>query len=312
MKRMITSLAAFVVFCFFLASCTKNKIDVNTEEVRLTAIEMQSTGSTSSITIDYSSAGKITKLVNHPANQPAVTIFNVSYNGNEIIMVTPEVNDGSVKITDTTILVTDGNNRVQKKIRCSFQEFKAPQHNPQRTYIYDTVLYEYDAAGLLKKEAHSSRDTTWFNPPTGLSTSTTRRVGGVSYTNSNGNVTSINDVSDFTAVKYERGNVFTVRNNTVIATSFDYTKAYNNKTDFANTAILNELQVFAGAPLNKSYANLPDKMTVTTISKDGSGTVTSSQSYTINNSMGYNNYGFLLNRSDPATPAQKTTYIYNK
>ena len=304
MIRLILLLNAI---CFFFLSCKKN--DINTEEVRLTAIETQFAGGSNRIAIEYNSSGKIVKLTSQSASQPLVTLFNVSYNGNEITMVVPEVINGLARVTDTLRLTTDRNGRVQTKIRVSSQEYFA---NPQRTYIYDTVLYEYDVAGLLAKELHYNKDSTWFNPSAGLRNSVSRTIGTAIYTNSNGNLTSINEVSDFTATTLDRGNIYLAKTNTVTVTMFEYTKAFKNKTDFSNAAILNELRFLSGAPLNKNYANLPEKTTITSTTKDGSGTIISNQSSTGSWSLSYNDYGFLSGRNNPAVSTEKTTYIYNK
>src|SRR5215203_1582293 len=72
MKRIIVISSACALFLSLITSCKKEKNEVNTDEVRLTAIERQSSAGNNRIAIEYNSSGKITKLTSHPANQSPV------------------------------------------------------------------------------------------------------------------------------------------------------------------------------------------------------------------------------------------------
>jgi len=307
--RIYAALAISLFVFFFLTACKKNK-DFNPDEVRLTGVDIPSTnGDIAHIVFEYNSAGKISSVRSAMNSDAPAAIFDVLYSGNEIILAKPEQNSSGIVLRDTTRLIID-NNRVQKRIEYSFAEFKAPSNIPQRTFTYDTVIYEYDATGLLKKTVQSRRDTTWFNPGS-VQTNTETRHGTETYTNTNRNLTAIDGVIDFSTVSQQNGQTYISKRSTVNTTTFQYTKNSANKMDFSNAAIVNELALFTNAPLNPNYANLPDKQSFTYTEKDDNGTVVSTQTFDASFLFDYNSYGFLKTY-ELVTPNTKKNLVYNK
>lgn len=308
MKKTTASLFTAAVLSFLFISCKKTK-DVNTAEVRLTAIETISAGQVSSIHIEYNN-DRVSRISSSANNAAPVTMFTVSYNSNEAVLALPAISNGLSTVTDTTRFILDAAGRVIKKMRYSYNEFNA--NDPQRTFIYDTTVYEYDAIGLLKKETRSGWDSTWFNPASGLQIITVRTTGTVAYTNSNGNLASASEVSDRDFSTKQGSRAVTTARHTVVTTTYQYNKNYANKTDFTNAFIINELNAFAGAPLNSLYASLPDKFSTSILETDNNGAAIYSNTVQAENILTYNSYGFASGKTEATAPGTKTTYVYNK
>ena len=260
------------------------------------------------LSFDYNSSGKITRVSSSGNNSASETIFDINYSSNGIILSKPEENSPAITVDDTIMLVVDNNNRVQKRIELSFTEFKAPTNLPHRTFTYDTTIYEYDAAGLLKKTSLSRRDSTWFNPGS-VQLNIMRKTGTDTYTNVNHNLTAINSTIDLNAVSHQNGQIYTSKMNTTSVTTFQYTRNFANKMDFNNAAVLNELALLTNAPINPNYANLPDKQSQTYTDTDGSGAVISTHTYDESFGFGYTGYGFLKSYE---SSSKKGSFVYNQ
>src|SRR5690349_21765002 len=158
----IVAVLSLCIFSLIFSSCKKEKDTVNTDQVRLVEIISQLNATDQSHTnISYDQNGRISKVTSHINNQASLTLFDVSYSANEIMLTVSPQNDASITILDTIRLTLDANQRVSKRISKSLQEYRPPFNNLQRTFEYDTSVYEYDAAGLLKKEIRGSLDSTW-------------------------------------------------------------------------------------------------------------------------------------------------------
>lgn len=310
MKRAFTALL-FLTSCVVLFSNCKKEKDINTEEVRLQAIEtIQSNGDINKLFFDYDANGRITKISSGRNNETPTTNFIITYSGNEVVIPYAVTDDAMATIKDTLRLLLNTDQQVIKRMFHSFQEFKAPTHTPQRTNIYDTTTYSYDAAGLVKQGTHGAFDTTWYNP--GVETIIVSRTAGLTnYTLKDGNIEGSTKVVTTTGYNKQGGVVSAYKSSNETTTSYVYAKAYLNKTDFKNAGILNELQL-AFPSLSKYLRNVPEKISVTDVTKNANGTITSSSSFTVNQQFSYNKYGFIHTLFDPASPTLKTTYVYNK
>jgi hypothetical protein len=307
MKQHTAFLATLFAFACFLASCKKEK-DINTEELRLTSITATDGGSADQTIFSYNDAGKITKVSGANGASDPSTIWNISYSGKQIIMTAPGENSASAHIADTIWLTLDNNNRVQKRIQHSISEYKIT--NPSSSYILDTTNYEYDAAGLVAKGIRGHWDSTWFANPGTTQSSSIRKSGTDTYSNVNGNLTSINSSMNVISFSEENGIATTFNGNEVSASAFQYTKKFANKIDFKNAAVLNELNVYTAAPVNSGYANLPDHLSYTATTKDSNGAVITTDNSENNYNLGYTYYGFMYIYLESAHPNLRKTYLY--
>jgi YD repeat-containing protein len=294
-------------------SCEKdNDPPVNPDEVRLTGVDAKNNnGDVWQTRLEYDASGKISRATIQRNNGPVSASYNISYSSNEVVLAAQPYNDASLTNTDTIRLLLDANGRLVRRTQYTFLEFKAPVNNPQRTFIYDTIHYEYDAAGLLNKKIHGNTDSTWFNPPFSLSTTNIRTTGVSNYNNQNGNVVSVDEKDTMRSVNRQNNQVFLNTETTETNTLFEYSRAFPNKTDFTNAVILNELNLF-GSPLNRNYRNLPELISSSTIKKSANGTVISNDQSAINQQFTYNAYGFVATKTTPGVANEGSTYIYNK
>lgn len=291
-------------------NCKKSDENINPEEVRLLAIETdQGNGDVHHTNIHYDATGRIERVSTRVNGAASQTSFTVSYSGNEIILALRPINEPSSTIIDSIYLFLNSSNKLEKRFHKSSQEFRAPS-NPQRTYVYDTTIFEYDGAGILKKETLKHFDTTWFNPGT-ATTAATRSTDITEYSVSGGNIISARSVSQLMTISYFPGRVINTINSKETNTQFGYSRAFSNKTDFANVAILNELLLHY-LPLNPNQSNLPDRLDETITQKDGSGNIVAVSRTIQNQQFTYTSYGFIASRFDEANSNLKTRYIYNK
>ncbi|ANE52134.1 hypothetical protein [Flavisolibacter tropicus] len=311
MKRAFSVLLLLISCTVLLSNCKKDKEDINTDEVRLQAVETkQSNGDIHKLFFDYDANGRIIKIRSGRNNETPTTNFIITYSGNEILIPVTVSDDELNTIKDTIRLLLNADQQVIKRMYHGFHEFKAPTFTPQRTNIYDTTTYSYDAAGLVKQETHGGLDTSWYNP--GVETIMVSRTAGfTNYSIKDGNIISTKKEVTSSGYAKQGGIVSTGKSSNETTHAFEYAKAYPNKIDFKNAAILNELQLVF-PPINKNLRNVPEKILVTDITKNGNGNITSSNSFTINQELSYNKYGFVNIRFDPASPTLKTTYVYNK
>ena len=185
---------------------------------------------------------------------------------------------------------------------------KGPANPPQRTYTYDTTLYEYDAAGLPTKEIYTKKDSTWFNIGQ-VATYFYFTSGVTTYTSSNGNITSSNYSDKMTLTTTLPTNTFTqFRTNTTTKT-FQYTKSFPNNTDFSNSAVLKELNIFTDLPFGSHSPYLPSMVTSASVQKDGNGVIMSTDDFSNTYDFSYNAFRFVSSRVDAFS---KVKYLYGK
>ena len=317
MKKYST-LVGPIIFCLVSTSaCKKDKPVVNPDEVRLTGLDTKVNGGTSTLHISfvYDPNGKIRQITSRLDNAASPNIlYNVLYNANnpnEIVVAVPAIVTIGNEITDTTRLFVDGNNMVTKKIRFAFEGYKAPQNLPKRTYTFDTTTYEYDGAGLLIKETRGGIDSTWFNPGI-VETTNIRTTGESAYTNTNGDLKKVISLNHTTTTTRVGSNTIIEIRGSSSNFSLQYNQLYPNKTDFKNAAVLNQLNLFAGLPMNKNYQHLPSYTQLIYQELDQNGGTISGYTSFSNNQFAYNYYGFVESKIDAAAPQGKVTYVYSQ
>lgn len=306
-----TALTSLLCLLLFVA-CKKEEVPVNTDEVRLKGIEtIFRDGQKNNLNIDYDGIGRISKVSSSSNNDPAELVFDVTYTNNIIRLIYFHENSSYMTIADTTWLVLDGSQRTAQRRKHIFFSSSVPQEPTQRTYIHDTTNYEYDVAGLLKKQTSSIWDSTWHNQ--GFTRITTTRSNSITnYNVQSNNVVGSNTITNRTTTSQQLGTRYVSSESQQTNYTYHYSKAYPFKTDFTNAAVLNEISLFFGVPASKSNTYIPDKIETSTVKKDGNGNITSTDNFTYNQSFSYNSYGFVTSIFDERNPGTITNFIYTK
>jgi hypothetical protein len=312
-KKILNFLAVLVC----LASCKKDKEVINPDDVRI--IKTKSVGPNNDVTygsFDYDQQGRITKYSGYTNTQPPTAYQEISYSGNnEVIIKEPGVNNSSLISTAETRYIINAQNRPLKKIHTEVLEFFAPANIPQKTFINDTTVYEFDGAGLLLKTTRSRRDSIRSqSSPVNWQVNIDLTSSVANYTNTSGNVTKIITRENIVNRVYNSISGLSSKQTVDEEIIYAYDKNYVNKTDFKNALILTELNIpyIEYYPLNALYKNAPNKIAITTVRKDENGNPISSGSVATNYLAGFNGYGFLSSfNTSPASPFN-IELIYNK
>ena len=251
----------------FILSCSKNNevVPTVTPGPKLKKILNNDRGEW---VFNYNEQGRlIGHLYHQDGSQPLSTI---SYTGNEAVMIMGNSSDNSVD--DTEIKFTlDGDSKPVKSIQRTFIEFKGAL-TPQRYFYNDTIYYEYDALGLLKKTSEVRFDSLWQNPGN-LEIHASRSRVTTDYTTNAGNLISSMRVRISNGLDMTSGTTNYYENRREEETwVYEYSKQYPNKTDFTNAYALNWLK-HAPFLLNKNYKNMPDKIAHHLIIKDKEGKI---------------------------------------
>ena len=308
MKRQFVFFS-LTTFTISVVACKKDK-QFKPEEVRLVGADVYSDNGVQHEIIDYNADGKITKISFQFNNDAPKTRFGVSYSGNEIIIVEPPVINNATELRDTVRLQLNPNGTISKRIHSSFFEVKPPTAEAQRTYVKDTTLYQYDIEGLLARKTLSKQDSTWTTNPAVPPTSVIFTNEMTDYTVVNRNVTAANTTRNTLIVSRTPTRVFTSSNSGTTNSIFEYSKAYPNKTDFSNAAILDEMDLFTLRPMYKEYSLLPTKLTESYTDKDQNGAVISSGTYSTDYIFEYNFFGLVSSVRNSTDPNWKITYRY--
>jgi len=278
------------------------------------SIDRQQSGVTMHTNFEYDADGRITKITLQDNTSPKVTLYDITYQGSAIRMAQPMYNSAGNTRTDTIHLFLDIQGHLVKRIKKEFNEYFPPSNDPQRTYSLDTTVFEYNGLNLLVKENINGWDSTWRNVSNSgtINTSLTRTSGSNTYTLNNGRLTSMNGIMNWSFVTKQGVQTVSSSRSTESHYTYEYAQSYKNQTDFSNKAILNEIRNFNGLPFNEYYSNVPDKLTTSLVDKDQNGSIISTYNSTSNMTYTYNSNGYIISMFDPATPDQKTTFVYNK
>ncbi len=317
MKTRLIVLLASLVSAIVFSNCKKDNQDPMPSpppppaEMRLKEINYKApAGDVNHTKLEYNSSGKVTRITNQLGTNAAATTFDIIYSGNQITLASLAVDSVNRPYADTIRLTVDNDGKVLKRIRYTFYLYPGTGQAFQRQFIYDTLQFEYDAIGLLTKEIHGSCDSTWKNPYS--PSSDVHRESIVSnFTIVNNNATVKKGNGFITTVHYSGSNKTSNVDSAEVITNFDYTHAYTNKTDFSNAAILDEIDRFSYLPVNKSYANLPEKVDYKLTQKSLNGTTLSATYSTYNFQFNYNSDGYLSNRIYMGDSGNPVNYVYS-
>jgi len=309
MKKFAFLFALSAVCVFISPGCNKGSPFIP-DAPHLTSVQIKSDRDTTRYDYEYDGSGRVSRILTTQNNQPRTTFYDIRYNGNEIILTQSGLSTPDHNLRDTIHLFTDGNNQVLKRIKKQFSEYTGPNHNPQRSWHYDTTTYEYNADGLLMKSIRSSYDTTWYNPGSPRTT-VVRSLATTTHTINDGNLVQTKEITNIAQVERTTTDVFFDNRSTELTKNFRYNLSYLNKTDFSNAAVLSEVNWFSQIPFNKKYRNLPNHIDVVLILKDQNGSVNGSLSTQFSYQYTYNANGFIDSR-DQLGPFEKVTYEYEK
>ena len=292
----------FLVLLVVLIACKKD--NDNRSETRL--VKKTNNDGNAGEVFKYDASGRIFGKADLKTNEMVATI---SYNGNEAIILRSHSNAGVIIENEVRISFDSEGKPISRILRASL-EYISPNVPPQRDYVNDTLLYEYDAQGLLKRTVGRSFDSTWFNP-NDLEIQSHRTESITTYTVSGGNVSGSVQVSSIGGMHWFRGTEFKYFENIEDTYSYEYSKQYPNKTDFSNGALLNEFEVTPFL-LNKNYKNMPDKITRTKISRDKNGVTMSTYNSVLDFTLEYDSKGYLsgIKNNAGVPPNEKFYFVY--
>ena len=271
----------------------------------------------------YDSRNRIVAIKQAENNAPTAIAVSISYNGNEVTLISYPKYDPLYNITKEVHLMLDVNARLLKRI--AYTRMASSQNNDSsaKRFIYDTLACEYDAAGFLKETKRDLYDTSWSAP--GYSGAARATFSG-SFTTVGGNLTTKDDDVAFTRTITNAGISTLSGGSSEYHTVFDNTKSYPNKTDFNDAAVLNESLDYYGEldyygwmgyfePLmDGHYKNMPEKTVIHHVDKDLSGIVYFDYTSTYEVARTYNPEGLLsaVDILTPGTPYTKLRYFYGR
>lgn len=300
-------------FLFVFWSCKK---DVNPGSIRLTRTEARDYhDSTLFSDYQYDNQGRIISISEQRNTGTLKIAVTVSYNGNEVIMQSNPATDPFYTLDKTVHLTLGTDGRLIKKTTYVHRVLVNPVIiGPPEGFFTDTSYFNYDNAGLLSSSFRSGLDSSYTSPDT---YSLWRFTYSINYTNSGNNLTASED-----SFAYNRNNIINgvsqhTAGNIVSQTVYGYTRAFPNKIDFRNAAVLSEywLDYFSFVtPLSEMYRNQPDQINVITTEWDAAGTYNNTYRSTTDLGRTYNGSGFLsaINVLTNTTAYRKINFIYNR
>jgi hypothetical protein len=297
----------FVSLIFF--SCKKS-----TDPVTIRLLRTESTDNNGNVLhteYGYDNIGRITTITQYENNAQPVVAVTISYNANEATLLSFPDYDPVYNQTTEVHLTLDANGRILKRIEYTHGVAKTPPVQPTVTFKYDTLICEYDAAGLLMKTTGSRYDSTWVDPTYNIATWFTSRA---SYTTEAGNLTTSDEYVVYPIITRKRGRTTVSEGSSEYHNVFNYTKSFPNQTDFKNAAVLNEYRFYYEPIFNISYKNMPDQVIRSSMDKDINGSVTFTGTSTVDIERIYNAEGLLssVNILSHNTPYKEINYFYGR
>jgi hypothetical protein len=292
-----------------LFSCKKSTDNSTIKLQRTEATD--NTGDILHTEYDYDNSNRIVAIKQYKNSDEPVTAVTISYNGNEVVLLShPDIETAYDETTEVHLSL-DGNARLLKRIEYTYEVEKVFSSKPSEIFRYDTLLCEYDAAGLLKNTTSSRYDSTFVDA---THNNVSRLTSTATYTNDGNNLTSINEHADYPGVIRTDGITTASGGSSDYHNAFSYTKSFPNHADFKNTAVLNEYKLYYEPPFNSSYANMPDQIIRSSIDKDIHGTIIFSGSTIINIDRTYNDEELLTTVNIPSlnTPYKLINYFYER
>ncbi len=306
MKKTLIYFLALVVFY----SCKKETDPPKAPPGHSRLAKIQNTDGTNQHAwmFDYDSEGRLlghSYVENSQAPLPWAALY---YVGNVMAVINrAQTTDDLWEFTEIKLkLDTEG--KILKRTQETIKKYRGA-NIPQDWYFYDTLTYEYDAEGLLKKAVGGQFDSTWFNP-NNLEIQSFRTQSVTNYTVTDGNFTNSVKTSNITGNGFQNGHWFSYTKTDEDTRTYEYTNLYPNKTDFSNTLYLNE-QGFLPFLLNKKYKNMPDRISWSFISKDQNGNTLTSSNGVNNYTLEFDSEGYLSTIArNQGQPFEKLYFIY--
>jgi hypothetical protein len=296
-----------ILFVFF--SCKKSADSAATRLIRAEFTDYN--GNIFYSQYGYDNQGRIITITNHENSDQPVVAVTIDYTGDEVVLLSHPETDPLYKTTTEVHLTLDANGKMLKRIEYTQDESMTIVVPTAGKFTKDTLLCDYDAAGLLKKTSEIRFDSTWSDP---TSYRASRLTATSTYTNNSGNLTTFDEYAVY-PVNSSNGGVITVSGGTSeYHNEFKYTKTFPNKTDFKNAAVLNEYALYFEPFLNINYNSMPDQVIRNSIDKDINGSVIFTGTSTIDIERAYNSDGLLSSVSvlSHNTPYTNINYFYGR
>jgi hypothetical protein len=300
----------FLIFIsLFLFSCKKSSDSVATRLLRTESTDYN--GNVFHSEYGYDKMDRITTITEYENNEPPAVAVTISYHANEAVLLSFPDDDPVYNQNKEVHLTLDANGRMLKRIEYTHGVAKTPPVQPTEKFRYDTLLCEYDASGLLKKTTQRRYDSTWVDP---TYNTTTRLTSTVSYTMEAGNLTSSDEYAVYPVITRKGGIITASGGSSEYHNVFRYTKSFPNKSDFKNSAVLNEYLLYYEPPLNISQKNMPEQVIRSSTDKDINGSVIFTGNSTIDIERSYNADGLMssVNVLSHNTPYSQINYFYGR
>ncbi|WP_194774387.1 hypothetical protein [Pararhodonellum marinum] len=236
------------------------------KDIRLVRTEFQrDNGPVFHTEYGYDGVGRITSITEYQDGEAPEVKVTITYEGNDVILFSQLVYDNIYIETIRVVLKLDGRGLTQKRIEYA-NRVNSDTFRPREVFIYDTLVFEYDGMGLLTKTTGSRYDSTSLMNPSAT------RVRQVTYTTNfgveSGNLSTSDELVVYKVVAKEGDNTHVSGGSSERRKVYSYAKAYPNKTDFSNAAILNEYKQGHEPYLNIYYKNMSEQFFRSTIDRD--------------------------------------------
>jgi len=304
MKRLflLTIISAFV-----FASCRKDKTDTTT--IRIERTEITSANSVFSTFLSYDAQGRLVKTSGKTNNEAEVTMATIIYSGNDVIIQSPLINNAGVSETHEIRYQLNAEKKPFFRTETGTRDFNIAPTTQHDYYKYESD-YQYNIDGYLVKINKSSYDSTHLVQPSGTSIQTASASSVTDFTIAANNLSSVRSTTQTVHEIISNAGNINFTDNKIQVWDFNYNMKFSNKTDYLNSFLLGELDIFRleWFPFNAAVAYVPDLITYNE-SLNGQNTVnnTNQLEYT------YNKYGFIASVKSNNNSSQPPLKIfYNK
>ena len=302
------SIYPFFLIALLFSACKKNDIPV-TGDFHL----MKTTGVggwSGKDEFEYDASGRLIKNTSSENGNAPVPRTVFSYTGNEVAISYP--NDDPAHFHRSVIYQLSAQNRPLKRIYSSVLNVNM-DFGPDNQFEYDSTNFEYDLNGHLFRQTGALKDSVSYYPSAAgiLTIIVEVTTYTVDYEIADGNLKSVKRTAQHNT-QIVQGGTYSAQENIEETTVFSYDKGYPNHFDFKNTFLLNEISVlpFESFIPDLSFLNYPNKAVTTTVKKNASGVVTSTETTTDEQNLTFNTNGYLL--SNIVDPQTKLVFTYNR
>ncbi|MET0637622.1 MAG: hypothetical protein ABWZ25_16455 [Chitinophagaceae bacterium] len=297
------------IWAFLLVVFHSCKKDNDPADLRLDKLE--STDYVNNVVITeytYDNQGRMTSISKKRNNEDPVVTVTISYNGNEATLLSFPDYDPSLNQQSEVRFILDASGKPLKRTEFTKRISKNIPIYPHQEYINDTLIYEYDAAGLLKQTTGSRRDSIWIQ----ADHTVTRKITVInSYSNVAGNLVSSDEYITYPSTETQGGVITISGGSSRYRKTFYYTKGYPNKTDFKNAFVLNEYRLSHESLLNSNYKNMHEEVAIHNMDWDINGAVIFDSKGNITMDRTYDGNGFLSSVIIPPGSTQDVRIIYS-